>query len=323
MKLHAGTMDRSEVGNQTSLPMEFILVGLTNHPQIKIVLFVIFVIIYTTAMIGNLLIIVLVTADSRLHTPMYFFLSNFSIMEVCYTSTVVPQMLSHLLSERKAIPLVRCAVQLCLFLSFGIIECFILTAMSYDRYIAIGFPLHYSIIINKQACIAMTTASWAGGFFFAFINTAITLKLSFGGHNSIDHFLCEMPAMIRAANAGIHQAKMCMFISCVFTLILPLLLILLSYARILYTILVSHSNVGRRKAISTCSSHLAVVTLFFGAVISMYLSPKSSTSMVNSKMASVFYIVITPALNPFIYSLRNKDVLQALKKLINMSKQIN
>ncbi|XP_054849730.1 olfactory receptor 2D2-like [Eublepharis macularius] len=316
-------MDSSEDQNQTSLPSEFILMGLTNHPHITIVLFVAFTIIYTVAMIGNLLIVVLVRADSRLHTPMYFFLSNFSILEVCYTSTVVPQMLSHILSERKNIPLVHCAMQLCLFLSFGITETFLLTVMSYDRYVAICLPLHYSFIITKQACIAMAAASWAGGFFFSAINTAITLQLSFGGHNKIDHFLCEMPAMMRAAYAGIQRAKLCMLISCVFTLILPFLLILVSYARILYTIFDSHSNAGRRKAISTCSSHLAVVTLFFGAVFSMYLRPKSSSSRVNTKMSSVFYIVITPALNPIIYSLRNKDVLQALKKVMNLSKQIN
>ncbi|XP_054849732.1 olfactory receptor 2D2-like [Eublepharis macularius] len=315
-------MDSSEERNQTSLPREFILIGLTNHTHIKIVLFVVFTIIYTAAMISNLLIIVLVRADSRLHTPMYFFLSNFSILEVCYTSTVVPQMLSHILSERKTIPLVRCAMQLCLFLSFGITECFLLTIMSYDRYVAICRPLHYSLIITKQACIALALASWAGGFIISVINTAFTLQLSFAGHK-IDHFFCEMPAMMRAADGEVQQAKICMLISAVFTLILPLLLVVVSYACILYTILDSHSNAGRRKAISTCSSHLAVVTLFFGAVISMYLRPKSSSSMTNSKMSSVFYIVITPALNPIIYSLRNKEMLQALKKVMNVSKQMN
>ncbi|XP_028558774.2 olfactory receptor 2D2-like [Podarcis muralis] len=309
--------------NQTTLPKEFILMGLTDNATIKVALFAVFSVIYITAVIGNLLIVVLVKADSRLHTPMYFFLSNFSILEVCYTSTVVPQMLSHLLAEKKSIPLIQCAVQLYFFLSFGITECFLLSVMSYDRHVAICFPLHYSLIMTKRTCIAMATTSWVGGFFFSAVNTAFTLKQSFGDHNKIDHFLCEMPALVSIAYGGTHQAKMCMFISCVFTLILPLSLILVSYTRILYTILGSHFGMGMRKAISTCSSHLTVVTLFFGSVLSIYLRPKSSASKEHVKIASVFYIVITPALNPFIYSLRNKDVVQALKKLMHKSREIN
>ncbi|XP_066485457.1 olfactory receptor 2D2-like [Tiliqua scincoides] len=303
-------------GNGTTLPEEFILIGLTSHRETSMVLFGVFVFIYMAAIFGNLLIVSLVKADPHLHTPMYFFLSTFSILETCYTSTVVPQMLFHLLSVKRAIPLICCAVQLCLFLSFGITETFLLSIMAYDRYIAICLPLRYSLIITKQLCIGMVVASCMGGFLLSFINTAFTLRQSFCGHNKINHFLCEMPEMVRIACEGTQQAKMTMSISCVFTLILPLLLILLSYTCILVTILGSRSNRERRKAISTCSSHLAVVTLFFGSVLSMYLRPKSRTSMVHTKMASVFYIIVTPALNPIIYSLRNKEVLQALKKLM-------
>ncbi|XP_061448063.1 olfactory receptor 2D2-like [Rhineura floridana] len=312
-----------EEGNQTSLPKEFILMGLTNHSMIQVALFVVFLMIYAAAMMGNLLIVALVKADARLHTPMYFFLSNFSILELCYTSTVVPQMLFQMLSGKKSIPLICCVTQLYFFLSFGIAESFFLTVMSYDRYVAICLPLHYSITITKWTCVAMATASWVGGFLFSAINTTFTMKLSFGSHNKIEHFLCEMPALVKIANGRTHEAKMCMSISCVFTLILPLLLILVSYARILYTILGSHCSMGMRKAISTCSSHLTVVTLFFGSVLSIYLRPKSSTSMGQTKMASVFYIVITPALNPIIYSLRNKEVMQALKKVIHKGKEMN
>ncbi|ETE62331.1 Olfactory receptor 2D2, partial [Ophiophagus hannah] len=314
--ISVGIMDNLRDGNQTSWPKEFILMGISNHWVTNIALFVTFVFIYLMAMIGNLLLVLLVIVDSHLHSPMYFFLSNFSVLEACYTSTVVPQMLSHLLSEERIIPLIRCGIQLYFFLSFGITECFLLSVMSYDRYIAICLPLHYSLTITKKVCISMATVSWVGGLFFSAINTAFTLNLSFGNHNKIDHFLCEMPALVKIASGDTHQAKMCMSISCLFTLVLPLLLILASYTRILYSIFGKGSLTGKHKAISTCSSHMMVVSLFFGSVLSIYMQPKSSTSKEYVKMASVFYIIITPALNPLIYSLRNKEVTHALKKLI-------
>ncbi|XP_032091883.1 olfactory receptor 2D2-like [Thamnophis elegans] len=307
-------MDNLRDGNQTSWPREFILMGISNYWETNIALFVTFVIIYMMAMIGNLLLVLLVIVDSHLHSPMYFFLSNFSVLEACYTSTVVPQMLSHLLSEERIIPLIRCGIQLYFFLSFGITECFLLSVMSYDRYVAICLPLHYSLTITKKVCISMATVSWVGGLFFSAINTAFTLNLSFGIHNKIDHFLCEMPALVKIAHGDAYQAKMCMSVSCLFTLVLPLLLILMSYTRILYSIFGKGSL--SHKAISTCSSHMTVVTLFFGSVLSIYMQSKSSTSKEYVKMASVFYIIITPALNPLIYSLRNKEVTQALKKLM-------
>uniref|UniRef100_A0A670Z0R2 Olfactory receptor n=1 Tax=Pseudonaja textilis TaxID=8673 RepID=A0A670Z0R2_PSETE len=301
----------------------FILMGISNIWVTNIALFVTFVFIYMMAVMGNLLLVLLVIADSHLHSPMYFFLSNFSVLEACYTSTVVPQMLTHLLSEERIIPLIRCGIQLYFFLSFGITECFLLSVMSYDRYIAICLPLHYSLTITKKVCISMATVSWVGGLFFSAINTAFTLNLSFGNHNKIDHFLCEMPALVKIAHGDTHQAKMCMSISCLFTLVLPLLLILMSYTRILYSIFGKGSLTGKHKAISTCSSHMMVVSLFFGSVLSIYMQPKSSTSKEYVKMASVFYIIITPALNPLIYSLRNKEVTQALKKLIYKVGDIN
>ncbi|XP_026578654.1 olfactory receptor 2D2-like [Pseudonaja textilis] len=319
----SGIIDNLRDGNQTSWPEEFILMGISNIWVTNIALFVTFVFIYMMAVMGNLLLVLLVIADSHLHSPMYFFLSNFSVLEACYTSTVVPQMLTHLLSEERIIPLIRCGIQLYFFLSFGITECFLLSVMSYDRYIAICLPLHYSLTITKKVCISMATVSWVGGLFFSAINTAFTLNLSFGNHNKIDHFLCEMPALVKIAHGDTHQAKMCMSISCLFTLVLPLLLILMSYTRILYSIFGKGSLTGKHKAISTCSSHMMVVSLFFGSVLSIYMQPKSSTSKEYVKMASVFYIIITPALNPLIYSLRNKEVTQALKKLIYKVGDIN
>uniref|UniRef100_A0ABM5GSC8 Olfactory receptor n=1 Tax=Pogona vitticeps TaxID=103695 RepID=A0ABM5GSC8_9SAUR len=309
--------------NETFLPEEFILTGLTDHAVLKLILFVIFLFIYLAAVFGNLLSFALIKTDPCLHTPMYFFLSNLSILEVCSASTVVPQMLSHLLAEKRVMPQICCALQLFFFLTFAIAEIFLLTVMSYDRYVAICFPLHYLHLVTKQVCILMAAACWMGALLFSVINTAFTLKLSFGGHNKIDHFLCEMPAMVRSACGGIYYAQMCMFISCVFTLILPISLILVSYACILYTVLGNHCSISKRKAISTCSSHLTVVILFFGSAISVYLGPHSSSSKEHLKMASVFYIVITPALNPIIYSLRNKEVMQAFKRVRYKVTEIN
>nr|XP_056720539.1 olfactory receptor 2D2-like [Euleptes europaea] len=301
--------------NETLPPGEFILTRLSDNPEKRVILFVVFLMVYMTAVLGNLLILSLFLAASHLHTPMYFFLFNFSILEVSYTSCVVPQMLAHLLVERTTISFNRCAAQLYLFLSFGITECLLLTVMSYDRYVAICNPLHYNLTMTKQVCTTMAVASWVGGFLFSSMNSVATLMLSFCGHREIDHFFCEMPAMVRIACAGMHQAQIVVSISCVLTLVFPLLLIFFSYARILHTVLGSHSSVGRHKAFSTCSSHLAVVALFFGTVLSMYLRPHSSSSMGQNKITSVFYIVITPALNPMIYTLRNKEVIRALKKV--------
>uniref|UniRef100_K7FRR5 Olfactory receptor n=1 Tax=Pelodiscus sinensis TaxID=13735 RepID=K7FRR5_PELSI len=301
-------------GNQTSLPQEFILLGLSSRPEVRLALFAGFLTLYLVTLLGNLLTALLVWASPLLHTPMYFFLANLSLLEVGYTSSVLPQMLAHLLAERGTMPLARCMAQMFLFLSFGITECFLLTVMSYDRYVAICRPLHYPLLMAKQVCVAMAAASWAGGFLISAVNTASTLQLSFCGHREIDHFLCEMPAMVGLSCAGREQAQTTMSVSCVVTLVCPLSLIFLSYARILGTVLSIPSAAGRQKAFSTCSSHLLVVILFFGTVISMYLTPSSSSSVGQLKTSSVFYITVTPVLNPLIYSLRNKEVIAALRK---------
>ncbi|XP_067388363.1 olfactory receptor 2D2-like [Emydura macquarii macquarii] len=307
-------MNRSGEGNLTSMPQEFILLGLSSHPEVRLALFVGFLSLYLVTLLGNLLTVLLVGAEPLLHTPMYFFLANLSLLEVGYTSSVLPQMLAHLLAEQGSISLARCMAQMFLFLSFGITECFLLTVMSYDRYVAICFPLHYPLRMAKKECVAMVAAAWAGGFLISAINTASTFKLSFCGHREIDHFLCEMPAMVSLACAGKDQAQTVMWVSCVFTLVCPLSLIILSYACILGTVLNIPSTTGRHKAFSTCSSHLVVVSLFFGTVISMYLRPRSSSSMGQLKTSSVFYITVTPVLNPLIYSLRNTEVICALRK---------
>uniref|UniRef100_A0A8C8RMR5 Olfactory receptor n=1 Tax=Pelusios castaneus TaxID=367368 RepID=A0A8C8RMR5_9SAUR len=306
----------TEIYNQTSMPREFILLGFSSHPEIQLALFMGFLSLYLVTLLGNFLTIFLIGAEPLLHTPMYFFLTNLSLLEVGYTSSVLPQMLAHLLAEQRSISLARCMAQMYLFLSFGITECFLLTVMSYDRYIAICLPLHYPLRMAKKECVIMVSISWVGGFLISAINTASTFQLSFCGHREIDHFLCEMPAMVSLACAGKDQAHIVMSISCVFTLVCPLFSIILSYAFILGTILNIPSTEGRHKAFSTCSSHLVVVSLFFGTVISMYLRPRSSSSMGQLKTSSVFYIAVTPMLNPLIYSLRNKEVKAALSKAL-------
>ncbi|XP_032639178.1 olfactory receptor 2C1-like [Chelonoidis abingdonii] len=309
-------MNRTGESNQTSMAQEFILLGLSSHPEVRLTLFVAFLALYLVTLLGNLLIVLLVGSDPLLHSPMYFFLSNLSLLEVGYTSSVLPQMLAHLLAEHRDISLARCMAQMYLFLAFGITECFLLTFMSYDRYVAICLPLHYPLLMAKRGCMAMVATSWAGGFLVSAVNTVSTFQLSFCGHQEIDHFLCEMPAMVSLACAGKGQAQIVMSVSCVFTLLCPLSLIVLSYARILGTVLNIPSTAGRHKAFSTCSSHLVVVSLFFGTVISMYLRPTSSSSVGQLKTSSVFYITVTPVLNPIIYSLRNKEVICALRKMM-------
>uniref|UniRef100_A0A8C3IDG6 Olfactory receptor n=1 Tax=Chrysemys picta bellii TaxID=8478 RepID=A0A8C3IDG6_CHRPI len=311
-------------GNDTII-MEFTLLGLFHHPELQPLLFLTFLTIYILTLMGNALVILATVSDPVLHTPMYFFLRNLAFLEICYTSVTIPKMLVNLLLEKKTISfsgchrdisLARCMAQMYLFLAFGITECFLLTVMSYDRYVAICLPLHYPLLMAKRGCIAMVATSWAGGFIVSAINTMSTFQLSFCGHQDIDHFLCEMPAMVSLACAGKGQAQIVMSVSCVFTLVCPLSLIVLSYARILGTVLNIPSTAGRHKAFSTCSSHLAVVSLFFGTVISMYLRPRSSSSVGQLKTSSVFYITVTPVLNPIIYSLRNKEVICALRKMM-------
>ncbi|XP_020820589.1 olfactory receptor 2T2-like [Phascolarctos cinereus] len=247
---------------------------------------------------------------------MYFFLTNLSIIEVCYTSCVFPQMLGHFLAERKSIFYVCCVIQVYTFLSFGIAECYILSVMAYDRYIAIWEPLRYSVIMNRGVCVRLVTGSWMGGFVGSLVATVSTFQLSFCRDNVINHFLCEMPALFHLSCTDTSQAEILSQILCVFTLLCPVTFITFSYTHIINTVLQIRSAQGRRKAFSTCSSHLLVVILFFGTVISLYMRPKSLHSPEKDKMITVFYVAFTPTLNPLIYSLRNKDMKIALRKLL-------
>ncbi|XP_069481387.1 olfactory receptor 5AR1-like [Ambystoma mexicanum] len=294
---------------------EFILMGLSSNPKTQIVLFGLFLIIYSITLIGNTLIILLSSVDHRLHTPMYFFIGNLSFMDIWFTSSVVPKMLANFLTERKQISFGGCMAQLCIHLSLGGTECYLLLSMAYDRYVAICKPLHYATIMSKSMCIKMAACSWIGGTLNSLIHTIFALQLTYCGPNEIDHFFCEVPAVLGTACTDASMNRTIIFICAIVVVMMPFLLILITYARILATILKIRSAEGRQKAFSTCASHITVVSLFYGTIIFMYMRPGSSQLLHQDKMATLFYSVLTPMLNPMIYSLRNKDVKGALLKI--------
>ncbi|XP_021069995.1 olfactory receptor 2D2 [Mus pahari] len=298
--------------NQTQVT-EFILLGLSDDPHTQKLLFILFLGIYIVTVLGNLLLMFLVRADSRLHTPMYFFLCNLSLADLCFSTNIVPQALIHLLSRKKTISFRRCAAQLLLFLIFGCTQCALLAVMSYDRYVAICNPLHYSSIMTWRVCIQLGTVSWTSGIFVSVVDTTFTLRLPYRGSNSIAHFFCEAPALLTLASTDTQTSEMVIFLMGVVILLIPVSLILVSYSHIIVTVVKMKSAAGRFKAFSTCGSHLMVVILFYGSAIITYMTPKSSKEQ--EKLVSVFYAMVTPMLNPLIYSLRNKDVKGALWKV--------
>ncbi|XP_062993061.1 olfactory receptor 2D3-like [Elgaria multicarinata webbii] len=295
---------------------EFILVGLTNHRKTQIGLFVIILIIYSLTILENLVIIVLVQADCRLHTPMYFFLMHLSGVEISYVTSTLPQMLAHLLAGNGVISFTRCAAQMYVILSMGSAECFLLGVMAYDRYLAICHPLIYAVAMDRWHQMQLALASWAGGFLFSVIYVACTYCHPFCGPNRINHFICELPVVLKLACADTRITESVIFVVAALILLVPLSVVLTSYGLILSSVLQMKTTAGRRKALSTCTSHLVVVTLFYGTVMSMYMIPRSGSAPDRDKQISVFYTVITPLLNPIIYTLRNKDVHGALAKVL-------
>ncbi|XP_049636603.1 olfactory receptor 2D2 [Suncus etruscus] len=292
---------------------EFLLLGLSDDLLTQKLLFVLFLIVYLVTVLGNLLLMSLVQIDSRLHTPMYFFLCNLSLADLCFSTNIVPQALAHLLSQKKVISFTRCAAQLLLFLIFGCTQCALLAVMSYDRYVAICNPLHYSSIMTWKVCVQLAAGSWTSGIFVSVVDTTFTLRLPYRGSNSISHFFCEAPALLVLASTDTHTSEMAIFLMGVLILLIPVSLVLVSYGNIIVTVVKMKSAAGRLKAFSTCGSHLMVVILFYGSAIVTYMTPKSSKEQ--EKLVSVFYAMVTPMLNPIIYSLRNKDVKGALRKV--------
>ncbi|XP_010622087.1 olfactory receptor 2F1, partial [Fukomys damarensis] len=299
--------------NQTWVS-EFILLGLSSDWATQVFLFVLILVMYLITMVGNSLIL-LIRLDSRLHTPMYFFLSVLSLVDICYANSVVPQMLAHFLSAPKRIPFHGCVLQLWASLALGGSEFFLLGAMAYDRYVAVCHPLHYTTIMHGGLCLALSASCLLAGFSNSLMETIITFQLPLC-HNVINHFACETLAVLRLACVDISFNKVMVAFSGFVVIVLPCILVLLSYARIVAAILHIRSAKGRHKAFGTCASHLTVVCMCFGATIFTYLGPRSASSVKKEKMVALFYTVVAPMLNPLIYSLRNKDVIAALQKIL-------
>ncbi|XP_017373970.1 putative olfactory receptor 2W6 [Cebus imitator] len=294
----------------------FILVGFSDCPKLEMVLFIINFILYSMAVLGNSTIILVCILDSRLHTPMYFFLANLSFLDLCFSTSCIPQMLVNLWGPDKTISYTGCVVQLFSFLSVGGIECILLAVMAYDCYAAVCRPLHYLVIMHPQLCLGLVAAAWGSGLVNAIVMSPLTMTLSRCGHCRVNHFLCEMPALIKMACVDACAVEMLVFAFAVLIVLLPLTLILVSYGYIAAAVLRIKSAARRWKAVKTCSSHLTVVSLFYGSIIYMYMQPGNSSFQDQGKFLTLFYNLVTPILNPLIYTLRNKEVKGALKKVL-------
>uniref|UniRef100_A0A8C8RM16 Olfactory receptor n=1 Tax=Pelusios castaneus TaxID=367368 RepID=A0A8C8RM16_9SAUR len=300
------------IGNQSSSG-EFILLGLSDRPHLELLLFVLILISYVMTLLGNTTIIVVSCLDPHLHTPMYFFLSNLSFLDICYTTSLGPQMLVNFRNTCKSIPWAGCVAQLFISLSLGSTECVLLAVMAYDRYAAVCQPLRYMAIMSRRLCLQMAATAWLSGISNALVKTVLTLRLPRCGQNRINHFFCEVPALLKLACVDTSVNMTELLASSVLLLLLPLGLILVSYGYISAAVLKMHSVEGRHKAFNTCASHLAVVSLFYGTAIYMYLQPPSQDQ---GKMVSLFYTMVTPMFNPLIYTLRNKEVHRALQRAL-------
>ncbi|KAM8971076.1 olfactory receptor 10AG1-like [Sarcophilus harrisii] len=296
---------------------ELILLGFSDLPHLQGILFGIFLYIYINILIGNGLIIVITKSDATLQTPMYFFLGNFAFLEICYTSVTIPRMLSDLWTQNTNISLLACAVQLCFFLILAASECLLLTMMAYDRYVAICKPLYYTLIMNHKICVQLVLASWISGVPIMIGQTYQVFSLPFCDSNILDHIFCDLPPLMKLACEDTFWNEVTFYTIIVLFAFIPFLLIFYSYIRIFITIQKLPSIIGRSKAFSTCSSHLMVVTLFYGSGIISYLQSKTSYKKGIEKIISLFYIFITPLFNPLIYSFRNRDVIVAMKKVFS------
>nr|XP_005309812.1 olfactory receptor 1044-like [Chrysemys picta bellii] len=305
-----------EKGNHSEAT-EFILSGLTDRPELQVPLFVLFLLIYGVTLVGNGGMILLIKIDPRLHTPMYFFLSNLSFCDLCYSSIISPKMLQNFLSQRKSISYTACVVQMYLFYAFSDVECLLLAVMAYDRYVAICNPLLYTVTMSRQFCKQLVAGVYAVGVVDSMIYACFTFRLSFCSSNIINHFFCDIPPLLALSCSDTRINEIVMFILACCIIVSSLVTVLLSYVYITSTILKIRSSEGRRKAFSTCSFHLTAVVLLFGTLLFMYLRPTSSYSMDTDKVASVFYTLVIPMLNPLIYSLRNTEVKDALRKAMN------
>ncbi|EPQ17677.1 Olfactory receptor-like protein DTMT [Myotis brandtii] len=300
--------------NQTAIT-EFLLQGLPMESERKNLFFALFLVMYVTTVLGNLLIIFLIRLDSQLHTPMYLFLSNLSFSDLCFSSVTMPKLLQNMQSQVPSIPYTGCLTQMYFFLFFGDLESFLLVAMAYDRYVAICFPLHYTTIMSPKLCLSLVALSWGLTTLDAMLHTLLMARLCFCADNVIPHFFCDMSALLKLSCSDTQVNELVIFIMGGLILVIPFLLIILSYAGIVLSILKVPSARGIYKAFSTCGSHLAVVSLFYGTVIGLYLCPSTDNSTLKDMVMAMMYAIVTPMLNPFIYSLRNRDMKGALGKV--------
>ncbi|XP_028635192.1 olfactory receptor 1094 isoform X2 [Grammomys surdaster] len=316
------TVQRIPVNNVTDITM-FILTGFTDDADMQVLLFLVFFVIYLFTLIGNLGLVLLVIGDSRLHNPMYYFLSVLSFLDACYSTVVTPKMLVNFLSKDKSISYPGCVTEMFLFVTFGTTECFLLAAMAYDRYVAIYNPLLYIVKMSPRVYIPLIIACYSGGIMHATIHTVATFSLSFCASNEIRHVFCDIPPLlaISCSNTNINQL---LLFYCVGSIeIITILIVLVSYSFILFAILKMHSAEGRRKIFSTCGSHLTGVSIYHGTILFMYVRPSSNYALEHDMIVSIFYTIVIPMLNPIIYSLRNKDVKEAIKKIFERNLFMN
>ncbi|XP_069893462.1 olfactory receptor family 5 subfamily BS member 1 [Dipodomys merriami] len=302
-----------EVRNETTIT-EFILLGLSNNPRIQVLLFVLFLVIYLLTLLGNLLMMLVITVDSHLHTPMYFFLRHLSFLDTIYSSVIVPKLLENLLSQRKTISFVGCFTQMSLVIFAGSTEACLLSVMAYDRYQAVCHPLVYVAAMNRKVCTGLIGASWAMGISAAVVNALFLAQQHFCGHNLIHHFACEIPPVLMMVCSDAYTSIISLLITVVFLGFGTFALLLGSYSCIIVTALRVNSATGRRKIFYTCSSHFLVITIFYGSGMSRYMIAASGSVL--DQVLSVQYSVVTPMLNPFIYSLKNKEVKAALQRML-------
>ncbi|XP_067173631.1 olfactory receptor 4E1-like [Apteryx mantelli] len=291
---------------------EFFLSGLTTNHAVELALFTFFVVIYMLIILGNMLIIFTIAHDQRLHSPMYFFLSNLSVIDVCHSSVVMPKMLADFLVDKKSISFEECVAQMFFLHLFACTEIFLLTIMAYDRYLAICNPMHYGTIMSRKMCLQLATVMWMGGLIHSVSLTALTLNLPYCGPSAIDNFFCDVPLVIKLACTNTHILEMLIVSNSGLISVVCFLVLVTSYVVILVS-LRNHLSEGQHKALSTCAAHLTVVTLFLGHCIFIYLRP--AKSLAADKVVSVFFTAITPLMNPIIYTFRNEDMKNALRKL--------
>ncbi|XP_047641767.1 olfactory receptor 6C3-like [Phacochoerus africanus] len=302
--------------NHTRVTM-FILAGLTDDPQLKVVLCIFLLLTYLLSITGNLIIILLTLVDIHLKTPMYFFLRNFSFLEISFTTTSIPKCLGMMVTGDKTISYNNCIIQLFFVFLFGASEFYLLAAMSYDRYVAICKPLHYTAIMNSKICIQLVLSCWIAGFFTVFVPLLLVLKLDFCASNIVDHFGCDPTPLLQISCSDTHLIETMGFVSAVVTLVITLVVVIMSYTYIVLTILKLPSSNQRKKAFSTCSSHMIVISLSYGSCIFMYVKPSVRQKTSFSKGVAVLSTTVAPLLSPFIYSLRNQQVKRAFVNMIH------